>query len=129
MSTKTIITWINGSAQSIQVPDLADTIHEPTLEERIETLESRMTTISSVSLPLSAWSGSESPYSQSVTISGTTANSRVDLQPTAAQVAALQDAETTLIAENNNGAITIYAIGTKPTVDYDIQVSITEINI
>ena len=63
-----------------------------------------------------------------VNISGVTSTSKIDLQPTAAQLAELQDAEITLIAENNNGVITIYALNSKPTKDYIMQVLITEIS-
>ena len=62
-----------------------------------------------------------------VNISGVTSTSKIDLQPTAAQLVELQDAEITLIAENNNGVITIYALNSKPTKDYTMQVLITEV--
>lgn len=96
------------------------------VNDRVTALESQATT---VSLSADGWTGEESPYSQSVEISGVTANSKVDLQPTATQIADLQDSETTLTTENDNGNVTVYAIGTKPTVDYNIQATITEVSV
>lgn len=80
-----------------------------------------------VTLPSSNWTGSASPWSQVVTISGVTANSKVDLQPTATQLIALQNSNIALMTENDNGVVTVYAINNKPTSDYTIQVIITEI--
>ena len=82
--------------------------------------------MASVTLTAANWTGSGSPYSQTVVISGTTANSKIDLQPTVEQVATLQTAGTALMTENNSGTITVYAIGKKPTSDYTIQLTITE---
>lgn len=127
MSTKTITAWINGSVQSIQVPDIADVAHDPTLEERVETLESRTVIISSVSLPSSAWSGSGSTYTQEVTINGITERSIINLQPSPEQLVELQDAEIALMIVNNNGIATAYAMNYKPTKDYEMQVLITEV--
>lgn len=82
--------------------------------------------VASATLTAANWTGTESPYSQTVVISGTTANSKIDLQPTVAQIVELQTAGTALMTENNSGTITVYAIGEKPTSDYTIQVTITE---
>ena len=85
--------------------------------------------LTSVTMLASAWTGNSNPYSQVVSCSGVNANSKLDLQPTAAQVVALQDAEITLMASNNNGVVTIYAIGNKPTVNYTMDVLITEVTV
>lgn len=83
--------------------------------------------MSSVTLSASEWTGSASPYSQAVTISGATANSKIDLQPTAAQIVALQNDDIMLMVENNSGTITAYAIGGKPASNYTMQALITEV--
>jgi hypothetical protein len=80
-----------------------------------------------VTLKSSAWTGSTNPYSQKVSISGVTANSKVDIQPTVTQIVELQNKEIALMIENNNGTTTAYAIGGKPTKDYTMQVLITEV--
>ena len=78
-------------------------------------------------MPSSNWVGSANLYSQIVVINGVTANSKIDLQPTAAQIMSLNNAGTAMVAENNNGTITIYAIGNKPNSDYTMQVLLTEV--
>lgn len=80
-----------------------------------------------ISLLATGWVGSEAPYSQIVEISGVTTNSQIDLRPTPAQVKQLQTDETTLLAANDNGVVTIYALGYKPTVNYEMQATITEV--
>lgn len=80
-----------------------------------------------ISLPAANWTGSANPYSQVVTVNGATANSKIDLQPTALQIVELQNTDIALMADNNNGVITVYALGGKPKVDYTMQALITEV--
>jgi hypothetical protein len=80
-----------------------------------------------VTIPASNWTGTNNPWSQVVTINGVTANSKVDLQPTAPQIVALQNAEITLMLQNDSGTVTAWAIGNKPEEDYTMQVLITEV--
>lgn len=89
---------------------------------------SAVSKIRTVSLPLSLWTGNGSPWSQVVTIDGVTTKSKIDLQPNASQLTQLQDSETSLVAENNEGVVTVYAIGNLPEVDFEIQATITETN-
>ena len=83
------------------------------------------------SITLSAsWTGSASPYTQTVTVSGATvtASSKVDLQPTAAQIASLISAGVTgLVIENNNGTLTAYAVGAAPGAAMTVQCTVTEV--
>ena len=83
------------------------------------------------SITLSAsWTGSASPYTQTVTVSGATvtASSKVDLQPTAAQIASLISAGVTgLVIENNNGTLTAYAVGAAPGASMTVQCTVTEV--
>ena len=85
--------------------------------------------LTTITLSASKWGGSSSPYSQVVTCNGVNANSKLDLQPTAAQIVALQDAEISLMASNNNGIVTVYAFGGKPTENYQMQVLITDVEV
>ena len=80
-----------------------------------------------VSLSKSNWAGIANPYSQVVTINGVTANSKIDLQPTAAQIISLKNEGVAMVAENDNGTVTIYALGNKPSSDYTMQVLLTEV--
>lgn len=97
-----------------------------TAEEEVVSLLPRMTTIN---LPASAWVGAAEPYSQAIEIATVTPLSKIDLQPTAQQIVDLQNAETSLMIDNNNGELTCYAIGNKPTSDYTIQVFIQEVTL
>ena len=129
MSTKTIIAWIRGEAKSVEVPEVEYLFQDPTLEERINALENAQhpNIISSVTLLATNWEGDSAPYSQLVEIAGVTPYSKIDLQPTALQITELQNTDIALIADNNDGVVTVYALGGKPTVDYTMQALITEV--
>lgn len=83
--------------------------------------------IATVTLSASGWTGSANPYSQVVAVNGVTANSKIDLQPTAQQIVSLQNEDIALMAENNAGTVTFYALGGKPTSNYTMQVLLTEV--
>lgn len=83
--------------------------------------------IAEVTLRASAWTGTASPYSQRVIIEGITANSQVDLTPSVAQLAIFHQKDLAFVTENDDGVVTVYAIGDKPTNDYTMQVTITEV--
>ena len=80
-----------------------------------------------VVLLASAWEGVESPYSQVVTLDGVTKYSKIDLLPSVEQLTIFHDKDLAFVTENDDGIITVYAIGDKPTKDYTIQASITEV--
>lgn len=82
---------------------------------------------SSVTLRASAWAGADDPYSQVVSIEGVTPNSKVDLLPSVEQLAIFHDKDIAFVTENEDGVVTVYAIGDKPTRDYTIEVCITEV--
>lgn len=86
-----------------------------------------VSTISSVDLPAKGWVGTKSPYSQVVNISGATENSKIDLNPSVEQLAIFHDKDIAFVTENDDGIITVYCIGQKPTIDYSMQVTITEV--
>lgn len=83
--------------------------------------------LSNVTLRASAWTGSNSLYSQVVTLSGITEYSKVDLLPSVEQLAIFHNKDVAFVTENEDGVVTVYAIGDKPTQDYTMQVSITEV--
>ena len=86
-------------------------------------------TIGSVPLLASKWVGEASPYSQVVSIAGVTRNSQVDLTPSVEQLAVFHDKDLAFVAENEDGVVTVYAIGDKPTKDYTMQVTIKEVSV
>lgn len=83
--------------------------------------------IANVKILADKWVGTESPYSQVVSIEGITPNSQVDLTPSAEQLAIFYNKDLAFVTENENGVVTVYAIGQKPANDYTIQATITEV--
>ena len=83
--------------------------------------------LTEVTLLASAWKGGESPYSQVVAVDGVSVNSKVDLQPSVEQLEIFHDKDLAFSTENDRGVVTVYAIGDKPTNDYTIQATITEV--
>ena len=83
--------------------------------------------ITEVVLLASAWTGEDGYYSQVVPIDGVTEYSQVDLKPSAEQLALFHKKDLALVPENEDGVVTVYAIGDRPLNDYVIQVSITEV--
>lgn len=84
--------------------------------------------IASVTLRSAEWQGSDSLYSQVVSIDGVTEYSKVDLNPTVEQLAVFHDKDIAFVTENEDGVVTVYCIGQKPTSDYTMQATITEVN-
>lgn len=97
----------------------------------VEQLKNNVKTarIGVVNLPASAWQGDDNLYSQVVSIEGVTENSQVDLTPDVQQLAVFYEKDLAFVTENEDGIVTVYAIGQKPTNDYTIQVTITEVDV
>jgi hypothetical protein len=83
--------------------------------------------ISYVTILADAWIGTASPYSQVVTVEGATSRSQVDLTPSVEQLSIFYNKDLAFVTENDNGVVTVYAIGQKPENDYTIQVTLTEV--
>lgn len=108
---------IGGSGQDDTTAKTLATVDD------VQSLAPKSTTIT---LAVADWTGDASPYSQTVTVDGITAMSKIDLQPTPEQLLELQESAVTLMIVNNNGTATAYAIGFKPTKDYTMKILITE---
>ena len=87
-----------------------------------------------VVLPASAWvektgywENVDSLYAQEVAIPNITPYTKVDLLPSAEQVAIFHNKDIAFLPENEGGVVTVYAIGDKPTMDYTMQVQMTEV--
>lgn len=77
-----------------------------------------------VTMLAASWIGSD-PYTQQVVIDGTTASSKVDIQLSAEQHAALGDLGIDFLQiENANGTLTAKVKGGKPASDLTVQVTI-----
>lgn len=83
--------------------------------------------VADVELLASNWVGAESPYSQIVNIEGITAYSQVDITPNVSQLDIFRDKDLSFVTENEDGIVTVFAIGDKPANDYVVQVTITEV--
>lgn len=70
-------------------------------------------------------------YGQTVNVNNAeiTPNSKVDLQITSEQMAIFYEKDLAFVAENENGIVTIYCIGSIPQNNYTIQVTVTEVAI
>lgn len=84
-------------------------------------------TLSEITLFASEWVGEESPYSQEVNIYGITQYTKVDLLPSVEQLAIFHNKDLAFVTENEDCVVKVYAIGDKPTSDYTMQVSLSEV--
>ena len=75
------------------------------------------------------WRGEASPYVQNVTVSGylVTANTKVDLYGNATTITKMIECGTAAIyVQNDNGTLTVYAVGERPTGSITLQAGIYE---
>lgn len=115
----------NTTVTPMAVPDWNQT--DPNKADYIKNKPEVYPKITNITLLAANWVGDSNPWRQVVTVNGVTSNSRVDLRATALQIVELQDNDIAFIAENDDGVITVYALGSKPDVDYIIQAEITEV--
>ena len=85
--------------------------------------------VANINLLAANWQGDKSPYSQVVEIDGITEYSQVDLTPNIEQLVIFYEKDLGFVTENEDGVVTVYAIGQKPENDYTIQVTITEVSV
>lgn len=83
--------------------------------------------VKEITLAADGWKNAASPYFQTVALDGVSINSKVDLQPDAAQISALKNAGTVLTAVNDSGTVNVYAVGKKPEGNITMQVTILEV--
>ena len=91
------------------------------------TLQQTSVKVAEVMLVASEWVGDASPYYQTIDIDGVTEYSQVDLKPSIDQLVIFHDKDLAFVTENDDGVVTVYAIGQKPANDYTIQVTVTEV--
>lgn len=106
----------------------AETLGGTSLDSILNSINSTVDKISTIFLPAYGWTEATNIYSQVVTVSGATENSKVDIYPTPEQLVELQNTGVTLVAVNEDGVVTVYALNNKPTSDYNMQVTLTEVN-
>lgn len=79
-----------------------------------------------ITIPYATW-GDIGPYTQTLNVTGVTSNSKIDMQASAATIADIVDGEFSITIKNDNGTVTAYAVGKKPTIDLELTLSITEV--
>ena len=85
-------------------------------------------TLGSITLAAGGWSGS-GPYAQTAALAGLPAAALVNLQPTAEQLMLLQQqGVTALTAANQDGVLTVYALGAAPQDEPTLQVTVTPVS-
>ncbi len=127
-------TWANVCVIHLGADPDGDPTTEPTpsmwqtMLDYIESLAAKPATkIAEIVLRASAWTGADKLYSQVVAIDGITPYSQVDLKLSSEQLALFHEKDLAFTTENEDGVVTVYAIGDKLTNDYTVQVSITEV--
>ena len=121
--------WANVSPIHIGVNPDGDPTTDPTLPIWQTIMNQLIRKNAEVTLLASAWEGSDHMYSQVVAIDGVTQYSQVDLKPSADQLAIFREKDLAFCTDNDDGVVTVYAIGDKPLNDYTMQVSITEVTV
>ena len=120
--------WNNGAPPALNAENLNALCNE--VEELSGAVPDKQEQIDKLTLTLTAagWTGSASPYTQGVTITGGTATSQADIQADATAIQQMLDDGTNAIyIANNNGTFTAYAVGEKPTADMIVQVTVYEV--
>ena len=84
--------------------------------------------LTEITIYASKWEGTESPWSQVVSVAGVTPFSKVDLQPSVEQLDSFHMKDLAFVAENEDGVVTVFAIGDKPKNDYTIQATVMEVS-
>lgn len=106
-----------------------DTIYFP--GENISIVNNKISAVLysiTTTLTASGWSGTTSPYTQRVTVTGGKATSQVNVQGDATAIQQMLDDGTNAIyIANNNGTFTAYAVGGKPTANLSIQMTVYDV--
>ena len=114
----------NQSVHTISITAIKVNVHKIDMKYIPDCLMPKTTY---VALEEYEWIDDGSLLYQVVEIGGVTANSKVDLQPTAYQILDLQNNDIAFVLENNDGVVTAYCLGGTPNKSYTMQALITEV--
>ena len=110
----------NATEEELVTVNLAD------MYDTVKKLKSMLPRKVTVNLPASEWvEDDDGDYSQVVSIENTPSRFEVDLQPTKEQLAIFREKEITFWVEVENGVVTVFCMGQKPTNDYVFQAKVT----
>ena len=104
-----------------------DNIVEEALKKVNDIVNKSLTRTITINLRRSEWLEDDGRYYQVIAIPNITPYSKVDLQPTAEQLVIFHEKDIAFVTENENGVVTVFCIGQKPTNDYIMQATITEV--
>lgn len=84
--------------------------------------------LSTVTLAVNSWTENGSNFSQIISISGIGINDKIDVQPNGNVInQMLNDGVVAIYFGNENGVVTAYSVGAKPTADLTVQVTLSEV--
>lgn len=94
-------------------------------------------TIGTIELLANNWKqveNTENLYCQDVTIAGVSESldikkCQVNLTPSVEQLTVFYDKDLTFVTENEDGMVTVFALGQRPENDYTVQVTLTEVDV
>ena len=78
-------------------------------------------------LPADGWKGAEWEFQMQITVENISNRSRIDLYPSGENLTALRKMGCGLVIKNEDGTVTAYAIGSRPTQDITVQAAIVEV--
>lgn len=81
----------------------------------------------SFTAPAEGWKGAVSPYTQVVEVPGISVSSKVDLQLPPGELEKLGGRCLAFTAENEEGVVTVCALGDRPEEDLTFQATVTEV--
>lgn len=85
--------------------------------------------IANIKLLADEWVNQDPIFYQLIEVEGIPANAKVDIQASPEQLNEFAANDTGLTIVNTDGALTVFAIGTCPTEDLEIQIMITEVEV
>lgn len=98
--------------------------------ENVDTTALGASRVVSITILASAWkTESDGRYYQVVNVPGLTKYSKVDLQPSAEQVTLFHARGVNFTTATIEGVLRVYAVGVKPTDDYTMQATVTEVSV
>ncbi len=110
-----------------EIKNYIDSIVNETLKKVNDIVNKSLTRTIILNLRASEWLEDDGRYYQIISIPNITPYSKVDLQPTAEQLAIFREKDITFVTENENRIVTVFCIGQKPANDYMMQATITEV--
>lgn len=111
-----------ANLQTVTKENLVAAINELVL--LMQELAEAKSTVAEITLRAANWEGEEYLHSQVVEIAGVNEFSQVNLTPSVEQLAIFREKDISFVAENEDGVVTVYVIGDRPTNDYTMQVTI-----